>query len=190
VTPALDRYALFAAVLVLLGGYLFVFRPAESAIAARYAQLDDGRRALERRSARERRIADLRAEERALRARLASSGVGDDASTIVARVLHAVATTASAENCTVTGVAAVAGLPNTAASFDTIPLTVSLRGTYARLIAFVRTLGRSDDAIHIALDDIGAADPRAHGAPVLRATLRITLLRLAHPIAGEPHASI
>jgi hypothetical protein len=179
-----DRFALFAAVLVLLAGYLSIYRPAEAAIADRYAQLDDARRALDQSAALARRAVLLRREQRDLRARLLASGIADDRTALVARFVRAVALTTRADAVHVTSLAASADAPAPSAAIEPLALTVSLRGTYAHLLALVHDLDQRHLALAIGVDALGNADPRVRSAPALQATLRITLLHLTHPLAG------
>jgi hypothetical protein len=83
-----DRLAAFAAVLVLLVGYVGMFRPFESAIAERYQQLDVDRALLDRRHAIVRRTDDLRLQAHDLRRWLAETGLFDDHTKLVHRLLH------------------------------------------------------------------------------------------------------
>jgi hypothetical protein len=192
-----DRLALFAAVLVLLGGYLAVFRPAESALADRYAQLDDARVRLDERLAGERRAAVTRDEARALASWLARSGVRDDRAVLVARFLRELATLARADGVRVTAVAAEpvatsAAIATTVAHpavLESVPLTVALRGTYAQLTRLVRDLARGDVAAQIGVDALTTADRRSAGSPALRATVRVTLLHLPDTARARAHAA-
>jgi hypothetical protein len=189
-----DRLALFAAVLVLLGGYLAVFRPAESDLADRYAQLDDARARLDEHLAGERRAAVTRDEARALAAWLARSGVRDDRALLVARFLRELATLARADGVRVTAVAAEAYAPAATAGarpavLESVPLTVGLRGTYAHVIRLVRDLARGDVAARIGVDALTGADRRSAGSPALRASVRVTLLHVPSTAPAPPHAA-
>jgi hypothetical protein len=188
-TIRLDRLALFAAVLVLLAGYLAIFRPAEAAIADRYAQLDDGRVALDRRLGAARRAAERHDEARALAAWIRRAGLRDARSAIVDRFLRELAATAQAEGVAVRGVGTevMRTLPaaNAAAVvFDELPLTVSLDGSYAQVLRVVRDLDRGPVAARVGVDALTGAgrDPRA---PALRATLHVTLLRVPDAPGGR-----
>jgi hypothetical protein len=108
-TLRVDRLALFAAVLVLLAGYLAIYRPAEAALAERYARLDDGRARLDERLALARRAGAARTETGALDVWLRARGLADDRTTIVARFLHDLAGTAHGDGVDVTGVVAEPG---------------------------------------------------------------------------------
>ncbi len=185
-----DRIALFGAVLVLLGGYLGIYRPSEAALAERYAHLDDGRAALARREQLALRALPLRAEQRALAARLAASGIDADRTAIVERFLHLAAARADEEGVHVGAIAADLVPPATTPPFDAIPLTVSLRGSYARLIRFVRDLARDDVAARVAIVALDEPGPRGAARPELRATLRVTLLHLAHSLEGGDGGTI
>ena len=178
-----DRLAFFGAVLILLGAYLFVFRPGETSIAQRYGQLDDGRVLLNRRLIDARRESQLRREAHVLSAWLTNVGLRADRTTIVDRFLRALATAATNDRVRITAVAADnVGLgagratPKSVA-FDEIPMTVSLRGTYRNVLRLVHDLSRTNIAARIGFDSIGNADRSAAHDPDLRASVRVTLLR-------------
>jgi len=185
-TLRLDRAVLTIALLVMLGGYLAVFRPAERAIAERYAQLDDDRVALADERAADRRAAAARTEARTIAGWIRTSGLHDDRPTLVARFLRELDATAHADDVRVSGVdagivtpvGARANAPTTV-HFDEIPLTVALRGTYGEIIRVIRDLGRGAVVLRIGVDALGDADRTAPRSPALHATLRVTLLRLA-----------
>jgi hypothetical protein len=192
-----DRLALFAAVLVLLAGYLAVYRPAEAALAERYARLDDGRARLDERLALARRAGAARTETGALDEWLRARGLADDRTTIVARFLHDLAGTARADGVDVTGVVAEPGgaPPPVAANaaptvaLDEIPLAVSLRGSYPNLLRVVRALDRDGPAMRVGISALGNADRSGAGSPALRATLLVTLLRIPDPARKAARAA-
>ena len=198
-----ERLAFFGAVLALLAGYLFVFRPFEASIADRFGQLDDGRALLERRLAVARRASQLGEERHALTRWIEGVGLHDDRTTIVNRFLRRIATAAAGENLRITAVAAdnIAPAPALSARaassarpvapvvFDELPMTVSLRGDYRRILRLVRDVNRADVAARIGIDSLGSIDRNATHDPELRATLHVTLLRAPLPGAGS-HASV
>jgi hypothetical protein len=196
-TLRVDRLALFAAVLVLLAGYLAIYRPAEAALAERYARLDDGRARLDERLALARRAGAARTETGALDVWLRARGLADDRTTIVARFLHDLAGTAHGDGVDVTGVVAEPGgaAPPVAANaaptvaLDEIPLAVSLRGSYPNLLRVVRALDRDGPAMRVRISALGNADRSGAGSPALRATLLVTLLRIPDPAPKAAHAA-
>jgi len=192
-----DRLALFAAVLVLLGGYLAVYRPAEAALAERYARLDDGRARLDERLTLARRAGAARAQTRDLATWLRARGLAADRTTLVARFLHDLARMASAAGVDVSGVVAEPDAssrpvtPDAAAPnpLEAIPLAVSLRGSYPNLLRLVRALDRDGPAMRVGVTALGNADRSGAGSPALRATLLVTLLRLPDPAPKAVHAA-
>jgi len=178
-----DRLALFAAVLVVLIGYLAVFRPSEAAIAERYARLDDARERLDQRLALERRAGDARAHGAALAAWIRDAGLHDARPTIVARFLRRLDRRARADGVAISGVSAEPeARPNAVAVpavvFDELPLRITARGSYANVLRLVRDLGDGTVAARVAIVALGNADRRAPGAPALHATFDVTLVRL------------
>jgi hypothetical protein len=191
-----EKLAAFGAVLVLLGGYLFAFRPLEAAIATRYAQLDDRREQLERRLALTRRAASLRREQQVLTRWLADAGLHADRTAIVDRFLGSVATRAASDGVHVTAITAdavalpAAPVAANAIAFDEIPLTVTLRGTYQRVLRFVRDLDATMLAERIGVESLGTIDRNATIDPELRATIHITLLRTCDVPENRSHGPI
>jgi hypothetical protein len=175
-----DRIALFGAVLVVLAGYLVIVRPSEAAIGERYAQIDADRTLLERERASTGHAAALAAEDRMLARWIARSGIDDDRTTLVDRLLGILAAAARHDAVRITAVTAEPSLPAAAsAEFNQIPLRVSLRGSYPNVLAFTRTVIASGIAAHVGIDEVTNADrPSAH-APELRATLYVALLQRA-----------
>jgi hypothetical protein len=200
-----DRLALFGAVLVLLAGFLFVFRPMEATIGERYAALDDGRLLLDRRLALAKRANQLTSEQHALTSWLAGVGMSDSRTTIVNRFLRAIAATATQDGVHIASVRGIAGpqrilpppapgtlqaagaaaatsatpitTPVQAVTFDEIPLTLSLRGSYQNVLHMVHDLNRTDLAARIGLDSLGNPALVQTRNPELQATLHVTLLR-------------
>ena len=190
-----DRLALFGAVLVLLAGYLAMFRPAEAAIADRYAQLDDGRALLDRHRVRDTGAARTRDEERALAIWIRRSGLQDAHATMVDRFLRTLAEAARLDGVRVTAVvadtsSALAIRTTNAASpvaFDEVPLSIAVRGTYGGVIGLVRDLDRGEIPARIGIEAVANADRTAIRSPELRATLRVTLLRLPDATTKATH---
>ncbi len=191
-----DRLALFGAVLILLGGYLFVFRPGETSIAQRYGQLDDGRVLLARRLTDARRESELRHEAHALSAWLTNVGLRADRTTIVDRFLRELARAGMNDRVRITAVTADNAGPEAertihkSVAFDEIPMTVSLRGTYRNVLRLVHDLNRTSMAARIGFDSMGNADRTTAHDPDLRATVRVTLLRYAGTLKATGRASV
>jgi hypothetical protein len=188
-----ERLAAFAAVLVVLGGYLFVFRPLEAAIAAQYAQLDDDRISLERARAVVDHEASLADEQRALTAWLTSAGLDADRTTAVDRFLRAIAAHGAEDDVRITTITADASAPATmplaadAIAFDEIPLTVTLHGTYRRILRLVNDLDRDGRAERLTVATLGTTDRSAAHDPDLQATFHVSLLRTSSAPLGAVH---
>jgi len=178
----------FAAVLVVLSGYVFVFRAGEARVGARVAgnaaiaeQLRDGDRILRSRGA-------LEQERARLRDRLRSAGPTSDRSVLVARFLRDAASTASVHRTAITAVAASG--PQTSAApatdgathsggaepFDVIPLDMTVEGRYADVLATVRALSAGGVLASV---DIASLARKDAGAPngELTASLHVGLER-------------
>jgi len=186
VTIDLPRASLFAAVLIVLAGYLFVFRPLEVTLADRYARLDAARTTLEQSLALARRIPALVNERTSLEAQLAHVHVRDRRAATIERFLGAVAGIARRHDVAIESVAAGVGQtqpalaqPAHAALFDELALDVSLRGRYGDVIRAVRELNAGDVATSITLASLGVADRRAGVRPQLNAAFHVRLLREA-----------
>jgi hypothetical protein len=185
-TVDLPRASLFIAVLIVLGGYLTVYRPMESTIAERYTQLDSGRTVLERSLALIRRTPALVAEQSVLEAQLGHVHVHDRRAVTVERFLREVAGVARRAGIAVESVAAdvrqgplPAAGQTQAAPFDELAFDVSLRGRYSDVIRAVRELNAGDVATRINLASLGTADRRPGAGPQLNAAFHVHLLREA-----------
>jgi hypothetical protein len=181
------RASLFAAVLIVLGGYMFVFRPLEGTVADRYSELDAARSTLERSLALAHRIPPLTAERATLAAQLDRVHVRERRAATVERFLHTVAGVAGRDDVAVESVAADAreGAPLAVAAhahtplFDELALDVSLRGRYGDVIRAVRELNGGDVATRISLSSLGNAGRRPGARPQLTAAFHVLLLREA-----------
>jgi hypothetical protein len=182
----ISRASLFAAVLILLGGYALVFAPREAAVSARYNELDAARASLEQNLPLARRIPALTMERSLLAARLDRVHVRDARAATVERFLHAVANVSARNGIAVESVAGdVRQAPptidgrrsQTVALFDEQPLEVTLRGGYGSVIHAVRELNGGDVAARISLASLGAADRRPGVRPALNAAFHVLLLR-------------
>jgi hypothetical protein len=182
----LPRASLFMAVLIVLGGYLLVFRPLEATIAEGYVQLDAARTTLERSLALARRIPALTAERSTLEAQLGHVHVRDRRAVTIERFLRAVAGVARRDDVAVENISAdvrqaplpVAEHPPTPL-FDELAFDVSLRGRYGDVIRAVRELNAGDVAARINLASLGAADRRPGAVPQLNAAFHVHVLREA-----------
>lgn len=197
----------FAAVLVVLAGYVLVFRAGEGRIAARLAEnaelaarLESGRRLVANGAALER-------ERSRLRAALRNTNVRERPGVLLSAFLRHASSVAAAHHTTVTTVTAggapprslaidraAAGATGTVAArtttaettaFETTVLELAVEGRYADVLATVRALSASRrvlasvEIVALARKDAGAADS------LLTASLRVTLHRLGAPSPGR-----
>jgi Tfp pilus assembly protein PilO len=181
----LVRSCLFAAVLVVLGGYIFIFRPLEAEVADRYVQLDSSRATLERSLELARRIPALARERAELEARFARVHVRERRSAVIERFLRATANVAVRDEVAVESVASDARSAYAASPFartplfDELSLDLTLRGRYNDVIRAIRDLNGGDVAARIALASLSDADRRPGERPQLNAAFHVQLLREA-----------
>jgi Tfp pilus assembly protein PilO len=177
----------FAAVIIVLASYVFVFRTGEGRIAAR---LDENARIAERVRAGDRTLAArprLEANRTRLRGRLRTVELDAGRSALVARFLHDAARIAAAHHAaiptiTATGTAsAVTAAPNAPADpLESIPLEITVEGHYGDVLATVRALSRS--RVLAAVDVASLARKHADGTDAtLTAALHVALERRAPP---------
>ena len=149
------RTTAFFGVLVVLAGYMFVYRTMETAIAQRDADIDTARSAVARRLALERSTSHLVAERMRLERDLRALHVRDDRAAIVERFLRATARIAGDDRVAIQSVlpaldrgphvatvpaplASPAAAPAPIAPLEEVPLDLALRGTYADVIRATR----------------------------------------------------
>ncbi len=180
----------FAAVLVLLAGYAFVFRADEDRIRARIAddrriqlQLADARRTMRSRARLERERAELRA-------RLRRVDLDGDRTAAAADFVRDAANIAARHHTTIASIAAVGAASSTFATsadaFDAIPLDITVEGRYANVLATIAALsaGRVPavvDVASLARKQAGSADA------TLTAQVHVAIQRLAP--ASPAHAA-
>jgi hypothetical protein len=186
VTFDIGRASLFAAVLIILGGYVLIFRPLEATVATGYADLDAARTTLERSLALARRIPALTRERATLETQLVRLHLHEGRAATMERFLRTVAGVAGRDGVAVESVTGEARqLPPTATGraqvplFDETSLELGLRGQYGDVIRAVRELNGGDVATHITLASLGDADRRAGVRPQLNAAFHVLLLREA-----------
>ena len=185
----------FAAVVVVLASYAFVFRGGEARITAR---LDENVRIGERLHAGERALASrTRIEARRTHARERLRAVELDASrsTLVARFLRDAASVAAAHHATIPAIAATG--PQTAVPavpadandpLETIPLEITVEGRYADVLATMRALSAS--RVLAAVDVASLARKHADGPDAtLTAALHVVLHRRASAPPVPPAVS-
>ncbi|MEA2721271.1 MAG: hypothetical protein QOJ39_3135 [Candidatus Eremiobacteraeota bacterium] len=187
----------FAAVLVVLAGYAFVFRSGEARVNAGIAAnanvaeaLRDGERTLQSREAFVR-------ERGRLRERLHHADFALDRSALVARFVRDAAAIAVRHGCAITGMTASGATPLTATGptpltgddvFEDITVEMAVEGRYAGVLATIRALsaGRvlaSVDVTSVARKNAASADA------TLIASLRVVLERIAPvPVKVGPNA--
>jgi hypothetical protein len=179
------RASLFAAVLIVVSGYLFVLRPAEATVTLRYTQLAGARTTLESSVALAGRVAPLTRERDALGAAVVRAHVRETRAILVARFLHAVAAVALREGVAVENIAAdvrqapLAAPVERTALFEELSFDLTLRGRYGDVIRAVRELNGGEIATRITLASLSDADRRPGERPQLNAAFHVSLLREA-----------
>lgn len=185
----------FAAVVVVLAAYVFVFRGGETHIAAR---LDETARVAERVRAGESMLASrprFEAERRRLRGDLRAVELDAGRSALVARFLRDAARIAAAHHATIPAITATGTSPATTLAtsvssasnelLEAIPLEITVEGRYADVLAAMRALSRS--RVLAAVDLASLARKHADGADaMLVATLHVALQRLAPAELAPP----
>jgi Tfp pilus assembly protein PilO len=174
----------FAAVIIVLASYVFVFRTGEGRIAER---LDENARIAERVRAGDRTLASrprLEADRTRLRGRLRTVELDAGRSALVARFLHDAARIAAAHHATIptitaTGTTSPVIPPNAPADpLEAIPLEITVEGRYGDVLATVRALSRS--RVLAAVDVASLARKHADGTDAtLTAALHVALERRA-----------
>jgi hypothetical protein len=193
------RLLRFALALVVLAGYLVVFRVGEHHLSARAAanavlaaQVYNAHRALAARPV-------LEAQRSRLRERLRLVDLDGDSSSLVARFVRAAARIALTKRTTIPTIAASgapgAPLPASGASgaadagppFETIPLELTVEGRYVDVLATIRAL--SSSRVLAAVDVVSLARKNADAADAtLVATLHVLLERLAPAVLNGASA--
>ncbi len=192
-TTGLLRASAFAGLMIVLAGYILIYRPLETAAADRYVQLDAARATLEQRLDRTKRIPSLERERVVLDRQLRSLHAGDRRAATVDRFLRAVSRVAARSGVTVENVAGdvrqsvMANARATPAPpVEELPLDLTLRGRYGDVIRAVRDLDGGDVAARITLGSLGSADRRTGISPRLNAAFHITLLRESDDVPIAP----
>ena len=173
----------FAAVLVVLAGYLLVFRTGETRIAAQAAE---NARSAERIVAGERSLGARVALERErvrLRSGLRLDELARSRGELVAQYVREAASAAGARRCAITAIAgsgAQTTSPARAADdpFETIALETTVEGRYADVLATVRALSGSRVLAAVDVASIARKNANAPDATV-SAVLRVALERFA-----------
>jgi Tfp pilus assembly protein PilO len=182
----------FAAVVIVLATYVFVFRGGEARIAER---LDENARIAERVRAGERTLASrprVEADRSRLRRELRAVELDADRSALVARFLrdaariaavhHAVIPTITATG-TSSGVTAAPNAPRE--PLEAIPLEITVEGRYADVLATMRALSRL--RVLAAVDIASLARKHADGGDAtLTAALHVALERRAPAELAPP----
>ncbi len=174
----------FAAVVVVLAGYVFVFRGGEGRITER---LDENARIAERVRTSELALAArarFEADRTRLLGRLRAVELDAGRSALVARFLRDAARIAAAHHAaiptiTAAGVATPVSVAPSATNdpLESIPLEITVEGRYADVLATMRALSRS--RVLAAVDVASLARKHADGPDAtLTATLHVALERL------------
>jgi Tfp pilus assembly protein PilO len=186
VTIDVARASAFAALSILLAGYVLLFRPLETTVRDRYTELDAARATLEARLARTARIPVLERDRVRLAADLRRFHTGDRRAATVDRFLRAVASVSFRRGVAVENIAALAQPFAPAAAravqaplVDEVPLELTLRGAYADVIRAVRDLNDGGVATRVNLASLGIAARRPGEPSQLNAAFHVLLLREA-----------
>ena len=194
----------FAAVLVVLAGYVFVFRAAEARIDDRRAdnariaaQLAAAERTLQARGALER-------ERHVLHERLRRVDLDGDRTAVEARFVRAAARIAAQHRTTIASISAQGGASRSLAPvpaqapvvsqtsadpFEPIALDLTVEGRYADVLATIAALSGARalaavDVVALARKQAGSADP------TLSAQLRVAIEYLAAPATTAQPATL
>ncbi len=174
-----------SAVLIVLAGYVFVFRSGEARIGAQAAanaqtaqQLAEGERAVAERGSLERDRARLRAGLRRL-------DVVREAGALVARYVRDAAALAAERHCAIVAItgngtqsSAPAGPPAAGGAFEAIALETTVEGRYADVLATIRALSGSPVLAAVDVASLSRKNPNTTDATVT-AVLHVALQRLA-----------
>ena len=175
----------FAAIVVVLAAYVFIFRAGETRIAER---LEENARIVERERAGERALASrprLERQRAHLRDRLRAVDLDAGRSALVARFLRDAARIAAAHHATIPTITATGPQGTLAAApgepgdpLEAIPLEIAVEGRYADVLATMRALSAA--RVLVAVDVASLARKHADGADAtLTAALHVVLERIA-----------
>jgi hypothetical protein len=183
------RLVRFAAVLLVLAGYLVVFRAGEQRLGTQLganavlgAQLHEASRVLAART-------QLESERTGLRGRLRAVDLDGDRSTLVARFVHAAARIARTNRTTIPTIAA-SGTPSPAepaAPFETIALELALEGRYEDVLATIRAPSNARVLASVDVRSLARKNADA-GDATLVATLQVVLEHLAPAVRNGARA--
>ena len=185
----------FAAVVVVLAAYVFVFRAGEARIAGR---LDDNARIGDRVRAGERTLASrprLEADRTRLRIELGAVELDGGRSALVARFLRDAARIAAAHHAKIPAITAAStaatgatgtNAPSAASgTLEAMPLEIAIEGRYDDVLATIRALSRT--RVLAAIELASLARKHADGADAtLSAALHVALERLAPATRNPP----
>lgn len=183
----------FAAVLVVLAAYAFVFRSGEARIAWQAAE---NARTAERLAAGQRALAardTLEAERARLRMRLRSADLSSGRAQLVARYVRDAAAIARARRCAIIAIAGNGSQPSPPAApsarpaddpFEAIVLEATLEGRYADVLSTMRALSAAPVLAAIDLASVARKNANAPDATV-SAVLHVAIQRLAPVAAAE-----
>lgn len=179
-----------SAVLIVLAGYVFVFRSGEARIGAQAAaneqtaqRLAQGERAVATRASLERDRARLRAGLRRI-------DVAHEAGTLVARYVRNAAALAAERHCAIVAISGngapsrvPAAPPAGGDPFEAIALETTVEGRYADVLATIRGLSTSPVLAAVDVASLARKNPNTSDATVT-AVLHVALQRLAAASAG------
>ena len=184
-TPS-ARLLRFGAVLVVLAGYVLIFRLDEDRIALRGAE---NATTLERIAAIDRTIASrpvLEHERRRLHAAMPTMLVRADRTELVARFVHDAARISTLDRTAIASIAAAATPPGPTptGSAESTPLDLSVHGRFADVLKTVRDLAGSRVPVSIDLTSLNRSNGDGDDATVV-AGVHIVLERLTTRMASD-----
>jgi len=189
-----QRASVFAALTIVLAGYVLLFRPLETAVGERDAELDAARTSLQQNLALARRIPALERDRVLLAERLRHLHTSDPRAVTIERFLRTVAGVSAHDAVAVESVAAVILQPQPvtgrvaqAPLLEDVPLDVTFRGSYADVIRAARDLNAADAVANIALASLGNAAQRPALRPQINAAFHVNLLR--EPYDASPSSA-
>jgi hypothetical protein len=169
------------ALAIALGGYFAVVRPLEARIADRYRALDAARTAIDARRAVAAAARSSLEQHARLRAAIARFHLDAGRAASVDRFLGVAFAAANRHGAAIRALQAESQTARQATGpgplFEEIPLQLTLRGSYAALLATVRDLAAAPIAARITIDALAPEDRTGSGPPRLLAGIGIVLLR-------------
>lgn len=184
----MNRLPAALAVAILGAGWIAVVQPLETQIAGRDRALAEATAAIDARRAVAGRLQAALAEQARVRAALAPLHLDAGRTASLARFLGIAVAAANRHGADVGGLqsgspgappeAAVPAAAGTPPAFDELPYQLTLRGSYAAVLATIRDLTAAPVAARVSIDGLAPEDRGPSAAPRLLAAVGIVLLRV------------